>query len=98
MVRRVLPWTRSPSHNHNASSEDHVHFELTSNGSTLTVDRGQTGSLVVSGAKSGDQLTFNVEKPGDFGPTFAGSATCVVTDAPSNPTVTYSGSVTCSGF
>ncbi|MBT9555960.1 MAG: hypothetical protein IV100_08030 [Myxococcales bacterium] len=82
----------------NASSEDHVHFELTSNGNTVTVDRGQTGSLVFSGAKAGDQLPFNVEKPGDFGPTFAGSATCVVTDAPNNPTVTYSGSVTCSGF
>lgn len=82
----------------NNSSEDHVHFSMGTTGSSITVNRGASANLVVPSAAPGDELTFTVRKPSDFGPVFAASGTCRVSETPNNPTVTYTGSVSCTGF
>ncbi len=64
----------------------------------VTAYRGSPQTGVVSGVKAGDEIAVNVKKPSDSGPVSAGSTTCKVSDAPSSPRITYSGSLRCSGF
>lgn len=84
----------------NASAEAHVHFELTAPTPLAgpSVDAGTSATMTIDGVKAGDALTFAAKKPSDFGPVSAGSVTCTLGPAPTAPTVTYSGTLSCSGF
>ncbi len=82
----------------NSSSEEHVHFYVVDPPGSITVDSGSSGTIVVPGVQPGDKLTFRAEKPSDAGPVSAGERICEVSENPSNPTVKYSGTLSCSGF
>lgn len=83
----------------NASSVDHVHFYTTGDSifSGTSVDAGSTGTMTVN-VVPGEGVGISVAIPSDTGPQFATSTTCQPTDAPTNPTVTYTGVLTCTGF
>ncbi len=82
----------------NNSGEDHVHFQVTTDTGTVQTEVSTTTQLTITGVFAGDTLSVNVKKPSDEGPVHAGSTTCKLTETPTNPTITYSGGVTCSGF
>jgi len=83
----------------NSSSVEHVRFHLQGDSpfSGTRVDAGTSATMVVSVVPGGD-VAMSVSTPSDDGPKLARSVTCQLSAAPTAPTITYTGALTCSGF
>lgn len=84
----------------NSSSEDHIYITMTGPKpqGAVRITQGSSAKTTLSGVKAGDVAAFSVKKPSPDGPVGAGSTSCTISATPTAPTVTFSGSLSCSGF